>query len=279
MAEPTRSRPGLILVLAAAIGALAWVGWVQARPLSAPLPDRVFLEELTWVEVRELVKAGRATVIVPTGGTEQNGPHVALGKHNAIVRHTAAEIARRLGDAVVAPVLPYTPEGSIQPATGHMPFAGTISLPPPQFEAALEAIVRSLAAHGFTTICLLGDSGDSQQSQAAVAARLDAEWRGRVRVIQVGDYYYANGQMEWLEGQGESKAAIGTHSGIRDTSETMAVRPDMVRPDRMARDGGRFGEPTGVAGDPTRASAERGERLLALKIETALRQIRRERGH
>src|SRR5258708_7216627 len=71
----------------------------------------IFIEELTWTELRAAVNAGNTVALIPTGGTEQNGPHMALGKHNVIVRYTAGEIARRLGDTLVAPVMPYVPEG------------------------------------------------------------------------------------------------------------------------------------------------------------------------
>ncbi len=92
-------------------------------------------------------------------------------------------------------------------------------------------------------------------------------------MVHVGDYYNANGQVEWLLAQGETEVTIGTHAGIRDTSELMAVYPAGIRRDQLARDGDAFGEPTGVIGDPTRASAERGRALLRLKIDAAVRQI------
>jgi len=108
---------------------------------------------------------------------------------------------------------------------------------------------------------------------------LNAEWAGSgVRALQVGDYYYKNGQVDWLLAQGETRESIGTHAGIRDTSELMVVDPEGVRMDRLAPQGGNYTEPTGVAGDPTRASADRGRKLLRLKIEAALAQIRRELG-
>jgi len=83
-----------------------------ASPLFAQVPETVFLEELTWPEVRDAIQAGKTTVLIATGGTEQNGPHMVLGKHNFIVKHTAEQIARRLGDALVAPVVAYVPEGN-----------------------------------------------------------------------------------------------------------------------------------------------------------------------
>ena len=89
------------------------------------LPNTVFLEELTWTEVRDAIGAGSTTIIIPTGGTEQNGPHMVLGKHNFLVKHKAEAVARRLGNALVAPVVAYVPEGDLAPLTGHMRFPGT----------------------------------------------------------------------------------------------------------------------------------------------------------
>ena len=212
---------------------------------------------------------------MPTGGTEQNGPHMVLGKHNFIVRHTAERIARALGRTLVAPVIATVPEGRIAPPQGHMRFSGTISLPEPVFEALLEATARSLRAHGFRTIFLLGDSGGNQRAQARVAKRLTQRWqRQGVRVVHVGAYYAANGQVAWLRKRGETAATIGNHAGIRDTSELLAVHPEGVRtrllkPDAMPR----LKRP-GHDGDPIRASAERGRSLIRLKIAAALKQMR-----
>ena len=85
----------------------------------------MFLDELTWTEVRDRLEAGTSTVIVASAGTEQNGPHMVLGKHKFIVRHTSEPIARRLGNALVAPIITYVPEGGIDPPTGHMRYPGS----------------------------------------------------------------------------------------------------------------------------------------------------------
>src|ERR1700730_3812015 len=116
---------------------------------SAQMPDTVFLKRLTWDEVRDSMAAVKTTIIIPTGGTEQNGPHMAIGKHNVRVAANADAIARRLGNALVAPVVAYTPEGDIDPPTGHMRFPGTISMPDPVFRQVLEYAARSLKQHGF----------------------------------------------------------------------------------------------------------------------------------
>src|SRR6185295_20050544 len=92
----------------------------HAAAASAAPPPSVFLEELTWTELRDAITAGKTTVIVPIGGTEQSGPHMVLGKHNVRARVLAGRIAEQLGNAVVAPVIAYVPEGSITPPAAHM---------------------------------------------------------------------------------------------------------------------------------------------------------------
>ena len=111
--------------------------------LAAP-PPSPYLEDLTWTELRDRINGGATTALVPIGGTEQSGPYMALGKHNVRARALAARIATKLGNAVVAPVIAYVPEGAIDPPAAHMRFAGTLSIPTPVFEALLEATARSL---------------------------------------------------------------------------------------------------------------------------------------
>src|SRR3977135_1259732 len=134
------ARPLLLFLLLAASQALA----------QAPQP--VFLDELTSNELRDQIRAGRRTVIVPIGGTEQNGPHMVLGKHNVRVKILAEKIALALGDTVVAPVMAYVPEGGVNPPTSHMRFAGTISIPDDTFQKTLEYAARSFKLHGFRDI-------------------------------------------------------------------------------------------------------------------------------
>jgi creatinine amidohydrolase/Fe(II)-dependent formamide hydrolase-like protein len=260
------------LAVAVLIGASAFA---TARSAQVAPPQTPYLEDLTWVEVRSLIDAGWRTAIVPTGGTEQNGPHMALGKHNFIVKRTSGEIAEALGDALVAPVVAYVPEGDANPPTGHMRFAGTLTVPETVFESVLESAAMSLKAHGFRVIAFVGDSGDSQAAQERIARKLDAAWRKEgVRVLHVASYYSANGQTEWLQAQGESQRYIGKHAGIRDTSELLASNPSGVRKEKLAPSGPKGFARTGVDGDPTRASAERGEILLSLKVDAAVAEIR-----
>ena len=136
---------------------------VTAGGALAQAPDTVFLEELTWTEVRDAIRAGKTTIIVPAGGTEQNGPHMALGKHNARVKILSQDIARALGDALVAPVIAYVPEGGIAPPTAHMRYPGTITVPEEAFQKVLEFAARSFKLHGFRNIVLLGDHGPARR--------------------------------------------------------------------------------------------------------------------
>ena len=133
----------------------------------------MFIDELTWEETRDAIKAGKTTVIVPTGGTEKNGYHMVIGKHNYVVTYAANQMARRLKNALVAPTIQYVPEGD--PDTS---VPGEISLPSPAYDLLLDAAARSLKVHGFTDILFIGDSGGNQAGMTSVADKLNEEWKG-----------------------------------------------------------------------------------------------------
>lgn len=272
--RPSRRRAaGLALVLALAASAA-----LVERPLTAPLPSEVEIAELTWVEVRGLVAGGFTTALVPSGGLEQNGPHLAIGKHDRIVAHTAGRIARALGRTLVTPVVSFVPQGAHAPPTGHMRFPGTIGVPEEVFAGTLEGIARSLKAAGFRLICLLADHGDSLPAQSAVAERLTREWAAEgVTVLSVTGYAADAAQLAFLAAEGESPASIGRHGGIQDTSELLAAHPAGVRLERWTERPA-WSERTGADGDPTRATAERGRRLLDMKVDAAVDAIRAARG-
>jgi creatinine amidohydrolase/Fe(II)-dependent formamide hydrolase-like protein len=259
--------------VASLIVAVAWlaqpaIGAAQTRDSTAP---SVYLEDLTWPEVRDAVAAGMTTAIVPTGGTEQNGPHMVLGKHNYLVHYKAGEIAQSLGDALVAPVVSYVPEGSIDPPSGHMRFPGTISVPEDVFRQVLEHTDRSLKQAGFVDIAFVGDSGGNQAGQAAVAAALNEEWAGtQVRVHHVSDYYPGRGD-DYVVSQGVSAQDVGNHAGTHDTSSLLYLNPAMLRVDELKP--GVNGDGQGHTGDPSKATAAFGKRILEMQVEDAARQI------
>lgn len=244
------------------------------RPLTAPLAETVQIADLTWVELRSLVRHGYTTAIVPSGGLEQNGVHLTIGKHDHIVAYTAARIATALGGTLVTPVVSFVPQGDYANPTGNLRFPGTIGVPEAVFAGTLEGIARSLKLAGFKTICLIADHSESLPSQKAVAGRLAHEWaEDGVKVISVDGYNADPAQLAWLKSQGETDASIGQHGGIQDTAELMASHPASVKMERWANRP-YLPEATGSDGDPARATPEMGVRLLDLKIEAALREIR-----
>ncbi len=234
-------------------------------------PDTVFIDELTWEETRDAIKAGKTTVIVPTGGTEKNGYHMILGKHNYIVTHAADLMARRLGNALVAPTIQYVPEGDPDRAA-----AGVISLPSPAYDLLLDAAARSLKAHGFTDILFIGDSGGNQAGMTTVAAALTKEWEGAGAAAYALTGYYEDGRVHyraWMEAAfGYDEAIIGSHAGISDTSQMLHVRPAGIRTDQLKPWGGPAD--AGVSGDPMKATAEIGRMGIAFKVNAALNQYK-----
>jgi len=234
----------------------------------------VFIDELTWTEIRDRMQAGTRSVIIGTAGQEQKGPHMVDGEHKWVLTHTTERIARALGDALVAPIVTYVPEGSWEPARGHMAKPGTITLPEDRFVELLVHAARSLKNGGFTQIIYIGDSGGNQRGMQKAAEQLNAEWGGSARALFIGDYYTKAGEdmRVMLRGKGYTDEDIGSHAGMLDTSELLYVNPKLVRKERFARNGG--APDSGVNGDPTKASAEIGAELLTIKIDNALNQIR-----
>ncbi len=243
----------------------------------SPAPAPVFIEDLTSPELRRAIDAGKTIVLVPIGGTEQNGPHMTLGKHNARVRALAERIALSLGNALVAPVIAYVPEGSITPPSSHMRFPGTITVPDAAFETTLEYAARSFRLHGFRDIVFLGDHASYQKDLKAVAARLNREWAATpVRVHAIEEYYRAaeSGYARLLASKGYRDDEIGTHAALADTSLSLAVNPQSVRTDQLeaAASGGRS---AGVFGDPRRASAALGVPGAELIVSETVAAIRK----
>jgi creatinine amidohydrolase/Fe(II)-dependent formamide hydrolase-like protein len=258
--------PPMRLALAAALLCLG-----LHAPVLQAAPGSVYLDELSSTEVRDALRAGRRTVIIPVGGTEQNGPHMALGKHNFRVHALAGRIANELGTALVAPVVAYVPEGRIAPPTEHMRYAGTLSVPEAAFKAVIDGAARSLAQHGFTDIVILGDSGNYQAALKAVADALNRDWKGGpARAHFVADYYQAGQQpfIRLLRERGLSDAQIGTHAGAADTSLMLAVDSSRVASAKITA------QAAGVSGDPARASAELGKLGTDLIVQHSVAAIR-----
>ena len=271
--------PRLALLATLALSALFVLpGLVQPAAAASPAAASVALEDISSTDLKARIAAGATTVLVPIGGTEQNGPHMALGKHNLRVKVLAARIAERLGQTVVAPVIAYVPEGAIDPATQHMRWVGTLSIPEAAFEAVLEGAARSLRQHGFREVVFLADHGGYLKNTERVAARLTREFaagapgRPVCRVLALAEYYQVTqtDYVEALKARGYGLDEIGRHAGLADTSLMLAIDASLVRQDLLKR---KAGAPDGVYGDPRRASAEAGQAGVDLIIETSVAKI------
>ncbi len=268
-------KASIFLSLALQIIALAGL---PAASLAEGLPPQPLqMKDLSWIEIRGLVNCGTSTVIVPTGGIEQNGPQMVLGKHDYIVSFAAEKIARELGNTLVAPIVSFVPQGNYAPPSGNMLFPGTIGIEEKTFELLLDNIARSLKLAGFKQILFIGDHGQSQAAQAKIAAKLSAEWaKEDIKLSHIGSYYEDKPQYQWLEKKGWSVAKIGVHAGLIDTSELLAVHGSSVALSQVP------GETDlalqGASGAPERATAELGKELLELRIGAAIGEIRKLRG-
>lgn len=263
------------LALPTAVMLAAFTAPASAQLPTPKPPDTVFLEELTWDELAMLIKGGKTTAIIGTAGTEQKGPHMAIGAHKYATTYAADKIARALGNAIVAPIVTYVPEGSWETPRGHMAKAGTITLPEERFRTLLELIARSLRGSGFKDLVLIGDSGGNQEGMNAVSTKLNEEWKGTgVRLHFIGDYYgKAHAAREaWIIDTAKliSRDSIGNHANILDTSELLFIHPELVKTDRYSQ----ATPANGSTGSPRKATKEVGKKSLDVKISFALAQIR-----
>lgn len=242
------------------------------RPIEAV--DTVFIEDMTWMEIRDVMRAGKKTVIIATGGIEQNGPYLVTGKHNVILRGTTEAIARKLGDALVAPIVPFVPEGDIDPPTVHMRYPGTISVTDETFRALLTDICCSYRTHGFEHIVLIGDSGGNQAGMKTVADALNRKWTGSSTQIHfIAEYYDFGSVAKWLAEQGVKQTPEGLHDDFAMTAMMMAVDPASVRTEqRIKADRFRI---NGVNLAPAEDTIKWGHRLIDFRAEATVAALRK----
>ena len=253
------------------------IGAASLGGVSLGAQQSVYIEDLTWPEVQHAITAGKTSAIIYTGSTEQNGPHMAIGKHNFIARWVAGAIAIKLGNALVYPTLPFAITGDLTQKTGHMRFPGSVSLASQTFRSVVHDIALSAADAGFKNIFLMGDHGDGQDALAAVAKELDAQWKSRgVRVFYVGDVYNKEKAQAKAYAASHGLPTTDVHAGFDDTSQLMALDAQhrWIRSDKLAPSRGARTAITGVDGDPTKSSLALGDIFLQYKIDDAVAQIR-----
>ncbi len=242
---------------------------ISRRPIEAL--NSIWIEELTWMEVRDLLQTGTNTAIISTGGIEQNGPYVATGKHNYVLEGTCEGIALKLGNALCAPIMKLVPEGDIDEPSGHMRYSGTISLRQETFEAVLEDVASSLEAHGFEHIVFIGDSGGNQRGMENVARTLNERWH-KAHAHFIPEYYQYGGS-EFLE----SELGIvqtendGIHDSFGITSLMMVIDPTVVRYTQRVDAG--LAKINGVPIAPKEETIEVGKKLMAFRVNLTVDKI------
>lgn len=269
---------GLSLVVGTAVGfQAAKFGPVNPDP-KGPRPieavDTVFIEDMTWMEVRDAMQAGKDTVIVATGGIEQNGPYLVAGKHNVVLRGTTEAIARKLGNTLVAPIIGFVPEGDIDPPTVHMKYPSTVSLTEDTYHRLLVDVCSCYRTHGFKHVVLIGDSGGNQEGLKAVAEELNAKWKGgKTKFTFIPEYYNYGSLKAWLEERGIQQTDEGLHDDFAMEAMMLSIDPSSVRmKQRVAA--GKF-TINGVDLAPVEKTIALGKQIIDYRAEIAVKEIRK----
>ena len=242
----------------------------------------VEFDMMTWPEVKKAMQEGKTTALIYNGGTEQRGPQNVNCGHSLMARETVRAIAVKLGNAIAAPVLAFSPNR----ASAELP--GTIGLTNELFAALNEQIAEELIKTGFKNVVLMGDHGGGQQQLADVATKLGAKYAAQGIKVVFCDEVYAKANADfdkWLQANGYPSSS---HAGIPDTSEMLYlggdkgwVRKELVKDalgDPVLPQGQRPapGAPrvnNGISGDGRRSTADLGKTLFDMKVEYAVRQI------
>jgi creatinine amidohydrolase len=255
---------------------------ICAAAAFAQQASKVDFEMMTWVEVKDALRQGKTTALIYNGGTEQRGPQNVNGGHTLMGHATVIAIAEKLGNAIAAPVMPFSPNN----ASAELP--GTIGLTPALFAAVNEQVAEQLIKSGFKNVVLMGDHGGGQKELGEVSKKLDEKYSSQgIHVVFCDEVYAkANGDFDkWLESKGYP---VSSHAGIPDTAEMLYLGGDKgwVRKDLVATALGdpvrKPGEPrdpnakrvnNGIQGDARRSTPELGKQAFDMKVDYAVRQI------
>ncbi len=241
--------------------------------------DTVFMEELTAGEIAAVIRSGTTSVIVATGGLEQNGPNVATGKHNYTLRATTDAIARKYGNTLVSSIVQFVPEGQIDPPEGHMQMPGTISLTEATYEALLTDICRSLRQNGFRNIFLIGDSGGNQDGMRNVADALNEEWQD-TGIHYLPEYYEEDAwsynymkELGYVQQPDEISAFRNKiHTDLHYEAIMALIDPDLIRANTRLKNGDLSVH--GVEFDSIEAMQDVGRKLVAYRADITVRAMR-----
>jgi len=243
---------------------------VLGMPRPIDMHDSIWIEDLTMLEVRDLIKAGRTTALILTGGIEENGPYLTTGKHNNVLRVTGDAIARSLGNALAAPIVTLEPGNPERVRT-----PGTVFLSPETYRAVLTDMAVSLKTQGFTDIVLLGDSGGNLKPMQEVAEALNAKWKGSGATAYFVPEYYNYDEVEKFEQQalGIHEKLEGLHDDYYISAIIMVHDTDGVRmPERVKA--GKF-VINGIDMNPPEKTIENGKKIVAFRTGKTVAALRK----
>jgi creatinine amidohydrolase len=245
---------------------------VLNMPRPIDLRDTPWIEDLTMMEVRDLIKAGKTTALILTGGIEENGPYLTTGKHNNVLRVMGPAIATELGNALIAPIVTLEPGNPERVRT-----PGTVFLSQDTYRAVLTDMATSLKTQGFRHIVLLGDSGGNQRPMQEVAQALNAKWAGDPSgaAAHFIPEFYNYEEVEKFQGDalGIHEKLEGLHDDYYISSIIMVHDPNGVRmPERVKA--GKF-TINGVDLAPAEKTIENGRKIIAFRTEKTVAAIRK----
>lgn len=248
----------------------------EVRPIAAH--ESLWLEELTWMEIRDAIRAGNTTALILTGGVESNGPYLASGKHNYSNRLMGESVARALGDALIAPLVtlePGRPDGPVTIGnTGPMVSQDT-------YVRWLVDMGDSLRGMGFTEIYYLGDSGGNQRGQQAAADELNERYGGSPAVFHhVAEFYNHEEVRRWIQEDlgipeeieySASRGSSGLHDELSISSVMSALDPTTIRYEQRVDEG--LASINGISLEPLSETQDLGRRVVAYRTDITVDAI------
>lgn len=243
---------------------------VTNMPRPIDMHDSVWIEDLTMLEVRDLIKGGATTALVLTGGIEENGPYLTTGKHNNVLKATGESIARALGKTLVAPIVTLEPGNPLRQNLSP----GTIVLSQATYKAVLTDMANSLKSQGFKDVVLLGDSGGNLNPMKEVAATVNAAWAGSgARVHFIPEYYnYADVEAFEERELGIHEKMEGLHDDYYISAIIATVSTDAIRmPERVKA--GKF-VINGVPLAPIEKTIANGKKMVEFRTKVTVDAIR-----
>jgi creatinine amidohydrolase/Fe(II)-dependent formamide hydrolase-like protein len=242
------------------------------RPIDAL--DSVWIEELTYLEVRDAMKAGKTTALIMAGSTEQNGPYLAGGKHYYALKLVGEAIARKLGNALIAPLV------TIEAGNPENKFLewGSLYFTQETYQAVIRDMATSLKSQGFKNIVLLGDSGGNTAGLRAVAEELTKKWGGTPGIYHIPEYYNwtsRGGVRDFVTSNGipEKINSDGIHDEYGLTAVMMAFDPKTVRYDQRVKAG--KATINGVSIEPKEKTIEMGKKIVEFRANVAVEAIKK----